>query len=351
MTFMLPQGEFIRQAQVARKLGSPFIAEILEAGQRQLALAPLTTTLIETWPTDQSASALAMRFNAALHALARRGSRPALSALYRRQHDDYDGAIGAALAAEDAFVAGWMRDIPEPDDVGRAGAIAAALMIVRQEFRMPFELLEIGSSCGLNLNLAHYGYDLGGVRAGTVGSTVEIAPAWSGPPLEFAPIEVVSARGNDLNPLAADEEATRDSLLAYVWADQPQRARRLELALALARSHPPRIDRGDAATWLTARLATPQPVGACRVVFHSMVLQYLTPATRATLSETIKRAGAAACHDRPLAWIGFEWTPEHDEVQLRLTCWPGSGAHVLATCHANGDWIDWRKPRRGPGPE
>ena len=342
MNMMVPGGELTRQAKVARELGSPFIAAVLEAGQRQLAVAPLTARLIETWPMDRSASALAMRFNAALHALARRGSRPALSALYRRQHDDYDGAIGAALAAEDQFVSGWMREIPQTNEVGRAAAIAAALMVVRKRFGLPFELLELGSSCGLNLNLAHYAYDLGGVHAGTRGSTVEIKPIWQGSPPEYAPIKVLSTRGSDLDPLVAAEPATRDRLLAYVWADQPLRARRLELALAIAKIHPPRIDRSEASAWIKARLADAQPQAACRVIFHSMVLQYLTQASRDSLSDAIGRAGAEASADRPLAWISFEWTSARDEVQLKLTCWPGGETRVLATCHAYGDWIDWR---------
>lgn len=165
MTFMAPidQGDTLEDhARVAGELGSPFVAEVLRAGHRQLARAPRTARLIATWLRDASAAALATRFDAALHALARGGSSPRHSALYRRQHDDYDSAIGAVLAAEDAFVAGWMRSTPQTNEVGRA----AALMTARDRFGFPLELLEIGSSCGLNLNLARYAYRLGGVGAG-----------------------------------------------------------------------------------------------------------------------------------------------------------------------------------------
>lgn len=340
--------ELRRQAGVARELGSSFVAAVLEAGQRQLDKAPRTAALISNWPGDPSAAALAMRFNAALHALARREAVPGLSALYRRRHDDYDDAVGAALAAEDDFICEWMRYTPQTNEVGRAAAIGSALMAVRQRTGLPFELLELGSSCGLNLNLARYAYDLGGVAAGQPDSPVHIAPAWRGSPPITAPLEVVSARGVDLNPLDPADAATRERLLAFVWADQPERARRLEHALALAQLHPPRVDQGNAAGWLAERLAAPQEAGLCRVVFHSMVLQYLTGEDRRTITDMIRRAGERATRERPLVWISLEWTPARDEVQLWLTCWPFGKASLSATCHAYGNWVHWRQAF-GPG--
>lgn len=335
-------GELGRQAVVARELGSPFVAAVLEAAQRQLGRAPMTAALIARWSGDPSAAALAMRFNAALHALARRDAAPELSALYQRRHDDYDGAIGAVLAAEDDFIAEWMCDTPQTNEVGRAAAIGAALMVTRRKTGLPFELLELGSSCGLNLNLARYAYDFDGTAAGIADSPVRIAPAWHGSPPILAPIEVVAARGVDLNPLDAGDEVTRERLLSYVWADQPQRAGRLEQALALARLHPPRVDQGNAVAWLAERLDAPQQAGLCRAVFHSMVLQYLGEEDRQAIAAMIRRAGARATTERPLAWIGFEWTPTRSEVQLTLSCWPTGETFVLAKCHAYGDWIDWQ---------
>ena len=334
-------GEFARQARVARTLGSPFVGAVLEAGQRQLFLAPRTAALLADWPGDPSASALAMRFNAALHAVARRGAHPGLSALYRREHDDFDREIGAAMAAEDGFIATWMRDTPQTNEVGRAGAFAAALMLVRRQFGYPFELLELGSSCGLNLNLARYAYDLGGVAAGAANSPVRVAPLWRGNPPPSAPIDVIAARGVDLNPLSAGSGETRERLLSFVWADQPTRAARLERALDLARHHVPMVDRGNAVPWLAAHLEAPQTEGRCRVLLHSMVLQYLSAPERRTVLDLIDEAGSRASPARPFAHIGLEWTPNRSEVQLRLTCWPNGQTRLLARCHAYGDWIEW----------
>jgi hypothetical protein len=331
-----------QQAPLVREMGSDFVAAILEAGDRQLDQAPRTAALIANWDGNPADAALPMRFNAALHALARRGNPASLQALYRREHDDFDGAVAAALAINDVFVAQCMGYPTQTNEVGRAAAILSALMAAQCEPCLPFELLELGSSCGLNLNLAHYGYDLGGVRAGAADSPVQIAPTWRGSPPPFAPVDIVAARGVDLNPLDPGDEATVERLMSYIWADQPARLQRLEKALGLARRHPARVDRANAAPWLIEQLRTPQPEGVCRIIFHSMVLQYLDKEDRDAIVDAIKMAGARATAERPFAWISFEWTPTRDEVRLMLTRWPTGQTRHLATCHPYGAWIEWR---------
>lgn len=335
------QRELRRQSQVTRALGSEFVASVLEAGDRQLHRAPQTASLIDGWPADPSAAALAMRFNAALHALARRGDVADLSALYQRDHDDFDRAIGAALVSHDRFIAGWMHAPTQTNEVARAAGFAAALMALRVRTGMPVELLEIGSSCGLNLNLARYRYELGDVVAGDLASPVRIAPEWRGMSPVSAPIEVVQARGVDLNPLYADDRQARERLLSFVWADQPRRIERLKAALRLARAHPPALTRADATLWLPDQLAEPQAEGVCRVVFHSMVIQYLDPSARASVIDAIHTAGSRATTARPLSWLSLEWTPGRERVELALTCWPDGARRVLATCHPYGEWFDW----------
>lgn len=341
MMARIGSAELQRYADITRDLGSPFVAEVLEAGQRQLWNAPRTAELIANWPGNPAAAAIAMRFNGALHALARQGRLPHLRALYRREHDDFDGAIGKALIAEDSFIATWMRDPPQTNEVGRAAAIIAALMVAQRHTGCTFDLLELGSSCGLNLNLARYAYTLGGMAAGTSGSPVHVAPAWRGNPPPFAPVEVARARGVDLSPLDPNDAATRERLLSFVWADQNERANRLEQALDLAQHNPPQIDCANAVPWLAEQLQMPQRAGECRTVFHSMVLQYLSSTDRRIVENTIRQAGSRATAERPLARIAFEWTPDRGEVHLSLTCWPDGVTRHLATCHPYGDWVHW----------
>lgn len=338
----MPRSELRRQARVARALGSPFVAAVLDAAERQLDRGPRTATLIAGWPEDPAASALGLRLNSAVHALARQGSPPSLAALFRREHDDFDAALAAAFQAKDRFIAEWIRCPTQTNEVARAAAICAALLVLGRETGMPFDLLEIGSSCGLNLNLAHYHYDLGGTLVGDPSSPVRIAPAWRGPAPEAASFDILSSRGVDLKPLDPQDATTRERLLAYVWADQHARASRLGSALELACRFPPRVERADALSWLKERLMEPQAEGVCRVVFHSMVLQYLNGDARQTFADMLHRAGERATRARPLAWISFEWTRSREQVRLNLTSWPGT-TRLLAICHPYGDWIEWRR--------
>jgi len=215
------------------------------------------------------------------------------------------------------------------------------LMTLASRHDYPFELLELGTSCGLNLNLDAYAYELGGVSSGAQDSPVQIVPEWHGPPPVAAPFEVVSARGIDLNPLDPTDPATVERLMSFIWANEPARLLRLERALGIARQRRPRVERGNAAPWLAEQLRVPQPAGQWRVIFHSMVLQYFSPEDRQAVVDAIGDAGARARADRPLAWISYEWTRDRREVQLLLTSWPDGRIHHLATCHPYGARIEW----------
>lgn len=336
------RAELRRQADFARSIGSPFVAAVLEAGERQLHNAPKTASLIANWTGDLAAAAVAMRFNAALHALARSGRIALLSSLYRREHNDFDGAIAQTLREADEEITLFMARPTQTNEVGRAAAILCALMIAREQTGLPFELLELGSSCGLNLNLTHYSYDLAGLKAGNPDSPVHIAPEWRGaslPPLTS--IEVIRAQGVDLAPQDPSDPATAERMMSYVWADQNARMEKLAQALHLARTHKPKVDRGTAPVWLSEQLAKPHPRGVCRAIFHSMVLQYLNPEQRHQVIHSILDAGERSGATRPLAWISFEWTQCRSEVRLMLTLWPDGTTHHLASCHPYGAWIDW----------
>lgn len=333
--------ELYRQSLVMRAIGTPFVADLLAAVDRQLDKAPLSAALIRSWGNTAASSAIAMRINAALHALARRGVEPQLAALYAGEHDRFDEAVALALASHDEFLVDWLLRVPQTNEIGRAAALHAALMVLAQQYGHGFELFEIGASAGLNLNLARYAYDLGGVQTGEPHSTVRIAPEWRGPPPPEAVVTICEARGVDLHPLNVNDPAACERLASFIFADQPERAARLERALTIARQHPPRLDTGDAASWLAARLAAPGMDHRHRVVLHSMVLQYLSAEDRARIEATVQKAGASATAARPFAIIGFEWDSARERVELRLRSWPDGRDQVVAHCHPYGAWIEW----------
>jgi len=332
---------FVRQAENCRATGSAFVAAVLEAVDRQLPLAPISNRMILNWTGDPAAAALALRVNGALHALARRGRPQSLADLYNGEHDDFDGAIADALSQEDQFIADWLRYPTQTNEVARGAAIMSALMAIAAERSLPFQILELGSSCGLNLNLARYAYSLGAVSAGDPASAVRIAPQWRGADPPAAAVSIVSAQGVDLSPLSALEPSHRERLLSFTWADQPARSQRLEAALQVALEHPPQVHQGNAKLWLAQRLAERQPEDVCRAVVHTMFLQYLSDQDRREIATMMIAAGAGATARRPLVEIGLEWTIDRREVQLRCTRWPSGETTFLAKCHPYGDWITW----------
>lgn len=335
----------LRQARVARKLGSGFVAHVLEAAHRQLGAAPRLAALIDGWPGDPAAGAMAMRLNSAFHALARKGYDPVLATLYREQRGDFDGALAQAMAGAEPFILEWMAHPTQTNEVGRAASFMAALMHIDGGTGIPNELLELGASAGLNLNLARYGYVLGGQACGNRRAKVAITPRWSGFVPRIVPVEVVAARGVDLNPVDLSSADERERMMAYVWPGEARRARRLANAIALARAHPPHVEQGSAGDWLDAQLQMPQQPGVRRVVMHSMVMQYLSDRERRAVMSRLAWAGARATRACPLAWIALEWKADRSEVLLQITDWRGEGegtTQTIAACHPYGKWIEWR---------
>ena len=152
---------------------------------------------------------------------------------------------------------------------------------------------------------------------------------------------IASRRGCDRSPvdLGADSECER--LLSYVWPDQAARLARLAAAMAEARKDPPRLDRADAAAWVRSELPESAPTGTTRVLFHSIVWQYLPGPTQQAIAAHMEQLGAAARGDSPLAWLRYELSGVESGCELRLTLWPGGDDRVLAAAHAHGNWIRW----------
>src|SRR3546814_5178515 len=93
---------------------------------------------------------------------------------------------------------------------------------------------------------------------GPTDAPVTIAPEWRGAQPKGPRIEIVSTYGCDVAPMDAADPAVEARLSAYVWAEKPERLDRLRRAIAMVRARPVRLDKGDAADWVEARLAEPQ---------------------------------------------------------------------------------------------
>ena len=334
---------FAEQANLCEAVGSPFTAAILRSVAATLNRNTQTGRAILDWQGDPMADALKLRIAGGLHALARTGQDLELSALYKGDTSDMDAVLTRVLAQWDGWLLPWLDGPPQTNEVGRSGMLWPGIMKVTARYGPQIELLELGASAGLNLNMDRFGYELCGVKAGDPASSVQLKPDWIGPAPTFAPVTITGRRGVDINPLDPSRDDVTARLIAYVWPDQTARLARIEAAIALSRRHPPVVDKADAADWIEDQLAKPQQDGVARLIFHSIVLQYLPPESRHRVVNAIIKAGAAATAQRPIAWLSMEFTgPVKSEAELRLRSWPGNGESVtLATVHPHGASITW----------
>ncbi len=344
---------FAAEAAKARALGARHVACVMEACVQSIALAPRIDAKIRNWPFDLAASGLAFRLNAGLHALVRKGQAPMLHNLAAKAEGStpasliqYEIAVAIALTEHEDQLLGWLSRPTQTNEVGRIAGLMGVLAELDAQLPLDTELLELGASAGLNLNLGHYAFDLGGQAFGHANSAVRITPVWHGQQVPEAPVSIVAAQGVDLAPVDVTSAQDRERLYAYTWAGMNDRIARLRGAIAVAADHPPGVVCGRAGPWLAAQLAQPQPERTRRVVFHSMVMQYVPAAERAAIAQTMAEAGSEATPERPLARVALEWREDRREVQLRLTLWDGTAPSprewLVATCHPYAEWFDWR---------
>lgn len=329
------------QADFMRRQDAPFSASVMDAAAVHLPVAPRCFKAFATWPGDRRAAALPLRLMAGLHALARAGTIPALSAAFAALDQRCEDVVATALAEADADLEPWLRQPTQTNEVARSAATMAALRRLSKRFGHPVELLELGASAGLNLLLEHFSFDLGGVKTGDPASLLTLRPQWTGAAPNGARTIIAAAAGVDMHPLDFNNPADCDRLFAYVWPDRRDRMRRLRQAIRVARDRTVELQQGDALDWMARRLGTLGPAGVTRCVVHTMFAQYLSADDREKFDRIMTDAAARADRKRPLARVSFEWTSCRTRVELVLETWPGGSREVLAHVHPYGIWIDW----------
>lgn len=251
--------------------------------------------------------------------------------------------IVAALHRHAAALLPWLDGPPQTNEAGRSWAYAAAMLwLAAQGCPDTFALYELGSSAGINLMLAHYRFDLGGVGVGPQGAKMRINPDWRGPAPPDARFRIIAAEGCDVRPVDLTDPAQALRLRAYIWPELTERFARLDAAIDLARESKPRIANKGAGDFVAEMLARPATPGVTRLVVHSVVWQYLSAGERAAITAAIEAAGAAATADTPLAWVRLEANRDTHRHELTVRHWPGGAeARNLATAHPHGAWVEW----------
>jgi hypothetical protein len=227
----------------------------------------------------------------------------------------------------------------QTNEVRRSRALLGGFLHIARESRLPLSLLEVGASAGLDLRWDHFRYEIGGQAWGDPASPVCLRNGFEGafPSLNVR-ADVIARRGCDARPIDPLTSEGRLTLLSYIWADQIERIARLEAAIKVAARVPAQLDRADAAEWLEARLREDVP-GVARIVYHSIVLQYLTDEGRERLRRVIREAGDQATRTAPLAWLRME--PSGDHADVCLTVWPEGEERLLARAGYHGEIVQW----------
>ncbi len=337
---------FARQIRYCEAYGSPFTARLLLGMAQALAEGEPALRAVADWPGDPEADALPLRLAGALHALVLTGQAAELARFYPGGTAPADAAAlrqsaVAALAAHPACLADYLARPPQTNEVGRSAVLLGGFQWIAEHTGLPLRLFELGASAGLNLQWDRYRYRYGEVCIGASDSPLELAPIWHGEPPPASLPRVVARAGCDLAPIDLTDEAQRLRLRSYVWADQEQRLRQLEAAMAIADRHPSMPERADAADWVERVLAEPMPDGAVNVIYHTIFWPYLPASAQARIETAIRRAGARATAAAPLAWLRFESEQPQQHPRLRLELWPGAQNLHLADAQAHGREIFW----------
>jgi hypothetical protein len=331
------------QAASADALGSPLYATLLRGLHADHDAGGLTADLLRDRSQRPVHDAIALRLLGGVHRIVLEGRAPALAEHYPSVGGQAGGdpthAFLAVCEEHRGEVDASLGRNVQTNEVGRAAALVGGFSRIARRTQLPLRLREVGSSAGLLLNWDRYAYDTGHSRAGDADSPVRFEPAsWQAPPDLSGDCVVLDRRGCDVHPIDPTSEDGRLTLLSFVWPDQDARFLRLRAALDVAARHPVTIDAADAGEWVEHELASATP-GLATVVHHSIVLQYLSPASLEHLRGALRAAGERATPDAPLAWLRME--PAGPVADIRLTTWPGGHEEVAGTTGYHGQDVRW----------
>ncbi|HYC00329.1 MAG TPA: DUF2332 domain-containing protein [Candidatus Limnocylindrales bacterium] len=331
---------FRLQAQYCKSLGSPFYGTLIDKIADDIEHGGVIAEILDGYPHEPAASAMALRFMGAIHRRVLSGKAPELARHYPSTGGDGNATAAwsllrlHALDHKDELRQTVANVGVQTNEVGRAAALICGFLTVARETGLPLRCLEMGASGGLNLRWDHFRYQAGAACWGDPASPVILRDCWIQTPPPFdVEANVVERAGCDLQPIDPTSEEGRLTLLSFAWPDQLDRFRLLDAAIEVARRVPVTVERANGADWIGGKLLDATP-GVATVVFHSIVIQYLDHDTRTRFLSNVAAAGRRATTDAPLAWLRME--PGGDQTEVTLTLWPGGKTRKVATAGFHG---------------
>jgi hypothetical protein len=215
------------------------------------------------------------------------------------------------------------------------------LEVVHRTGRELLDLVELGTSAGLNLVWDRYRYVYKEGEWGPPRSPLELRGEERRP----VPAAVLRERvrvgrrvGIDSSPVDVTTEEGALLLKAFVWADQRERLERLDRAVDALRADPPELVRGDLIE-LLPRLLAQRREEALLLVYETATLDYLPGEGRAQLRAALEQVGAEA----PLAFVSTGRPREGEQgwYGLWVTVWPGGERRLVVEADFHGAWLEW----------
>lgn len=332
------------QAVACRDLGSTQYADLLDALVIDAENGGLVGGLLAERPERPVHDALPLRLLGAVHRIALRGAAPALAARYPSCGGDGASvsvdAFTAVVAEHRAEVEHELGRQVQTNEVGRSVVPLALVHWLTLLGIDRVDWMEIGASAGLNLHFERYFAATDRGPLGDPTSSVRFDPSWfeAAPPVVARPAVCVRRAGADPFPLNVHDEDDARRLLSFVWPDQRERFERLRAALGVARTDRLPVERASADEFLHRRLDDDPTIP--RVVFHSIVWQYLTAEVRNGVREAL--AGARVSRTAPVVWARME--PSGAVADVRVTVFDGRSDPVerrLAEVGYHGRGLRW----------
>ncbi len=329
------------QSAACRYVGSPLYEDLLARAADDFDAGGPTRALLAGHEDDPKDSALALRLMGAVHRLVLEGAAPELAERYASEDGDQGetwAVFRAVLEERLERLRSLIKNPVQTNEVGRCAALLPGFLGVAASTGLPLRALEVGASAGLNLRWSAYRYEAAGFEWGDADSPLRIEFELEGARMpERGPVEVAERLGCDASPLDPSSEDDRLTLLSYVWPDQPIRMERMRTACELAAGLPATVERERAAAWIGRQLAEAAP-GRATIVYHSVVMQYLTEPEREEFRNLIEEAGGRATPEAPLAWLRME--PDVERAALDLTTWPGGEEVRLGRAGYHGNPVE-----------
>lgn len=315
----------LQQSASCGHLGSPLYAEIFEAMATDLTNNGVTAHISEHLTIRPQRDAASLRIAGAIHRLALIGKAPSIA----RHFPSTGGNPGPTLIADYLeALAIFRNDIDDglsrsvqTNEVGRTTMLVTGMSFFAREVGIPAtHLREVGSSCGLNLQVDDYFFEANGISYGNGNALVRFEDsAWGTPRPDIAQCPALLSRaGCDIAPLDARDKNDQFTLLSFVWPDQFERFTRLRNAINNACASPTYVSphQQDAAEWIHQQFEN-IPFDEPVLIFHSIVWQYLSQKTKDAFREAVNNH----CTQRsaPTGWLRME--PAGPVADLRIDIW------------------------------